>query len=196
MVFRTHYNDECPGNISGSSFTCSTVFLHSCRFLCYPPLNKNETALHCQEGRFCYLQHEKRGLLRSLSGDEKGGQHWRKTVSHPEGHPDDCVRKNRRVGIHSAGTTFPRHMSHRLGILPAVDRGTGLTKLASSISRLARVPSLLARLGGVSPRRGCRFRSVDRGHIGRSSRLSSPVFQPADSWIEGVRALLQIFFFR
>ena len=46
----------------------------------YPPLDKNETALHCQEGRFCHLLHEKRGLLRSLSGDEKGGQHWRKTV--------------------------------------------------------------------------------------------------------------------
>jgi len=27
-----------------------TVFLHSYRFLCYPPLDKNETALHCQEG--------------------------------------------------------------------------------------------------------------------------------------------------
>jgi len=59
----------------------STVFLHSCRFLCYPPLDKNETALHCQEGRFCRLLHEKRGLLRSLSGDDKGGQHWRKTVA-------------------------------------------------------------------------------------------------------------------
>jgi len=59
--------------------TC-TVFLHSCRLICYPPLDKNETALHCQEGRFCRLLHEKRGLLRSLSGDDKGGQHRRKTV--------------------------------------------------------------------------------------------------------------------
>ena len=56
-----------------------TVFLHSCRFLCYPPLDKNETALHCREGRFFRLLHEKRGLLGSLSGDTKGGQHWRKT---------------------------------------------------------------------------------------------------------------------
>ena len=62
----------CPGG--------PTVFLHSFRFLCYPPLDKNEKALHCQEGRLCHLLHEKRGLLRSLSGDEKGGQHWRKTV--------------------------------------------------------------------------------------------------------------------
>jgi len=27
----------------------NTVFLHSCRFLYYPPLDKNETALHCRE---------------------------------------------------------------------------------------------------------------------------------------------------
>jgi len=58
----------------------TTVFLHSCRFLYYPPLDTNETALHCQEGRFFSLLHEKRGLLGSLSGDTKGGQHWRKTV--------------------------------------------------------------------------------------------------------------------
>jgi len=101
-----------------------TVFLHSCRFLSYPPLDKNETALHCREGRFFRLLHEKRGLqpfsqksrtatvpkvLRiglcgvveadlelfcnswsagflgdrlylGVSGDTKGGQHWRKTV--------------------------------------------------------------------------------------------------------------------
>ena len=58
----------------------NAVFLHSCRFLYYPPLDTNETALHCQEGRFFSLLHEKRGLLGSLSGDTEGGQHWRKTV--------------------------------------------------------------------------------------------------------------------
>ena len=57
-----------------------SVFLHSCRFLYYPPLDKNETALHCREGRFFRLLHENRGLLRSLSGDTKGGEHWRKTA--------------------------------------------------------------------------------------------------------------------
>jgi len=40
----------------------------------------NETSLHRQEGRFCHLLHEKTGLLEGLSGNEKGGQHWRKTV--------------------------------------------------------------------------------------------------------------------
>jgi len=71
---------QCVGKMDNMAQPACTVFLHSCRFLYYPPLDTNETALHCREGRFFRLLHEKRGLLGSLSGDTKGGQHWRKTV--------------------------------------------------------------------------------------------------------------------
>jgi len=38
-------------------------FLHSCRLLYYPPLDKNETALHCWQGRFFLLLLKKDGYL-------------------------------------------------------------------------------------------------------------------------------------
>jgi len=75
-----------------------TVFFHSCMFLCYPPLDKNERALHRPEGRFCGLLDKERGLLWSLSGDDKGGQHWRKTVP-----PGDAMSS--RAGGKKGGTT-------------------------------------------------------------------------------------------
>jgi len=77
-----------------------TVFLHSCRFLYYPPLDKNGTALHCREGRFFRLLHEKRGLLGRLSGDKKGGQHWRRTVLY--------LNSDRRHWLLIVGDTAPQ----------------------------------------------------------------------------------------
>jgi len=51
-----------------------------CSVLYHAPLHSNETSWHWQEGQFCRLLHEKRGLLEGLPGDEKGGQHWSNTV--------------------------------------------------------------------------------------------------------------------
>jgi len=58
------------------------VFLASCSSLYYAPLNSNETSMHVQEGRLCHLQHQKRGILGGLSGDEKGAHHRRESGAH------------------------------------------------------------------------------------------------------------------